>query len=155
MRLKLETNHFSENSKLTCLTFNTFSKGQNIFPDLLQLITNLKINIIALQDCGYLFQSKQGKAQYGNYKLEIFKFGEGKNDTLAFIIDEGTVNFLLKENSIKTNVAARSLILTVHSLLKNDEPFHIINTYAPPSPKDVQTNKTPFKKRNDKSATGD
>ena len=91
---KHQTNSHLQDNNLTCLTLNAFSKGQNIVPDLLQLMSNLKIHIVALQDCGLVFQSKQGKAQFGNYKLEMFKFGEGKNDTLAFMIDEGIINFL-------------------------------------------------------------
>ena len=130
---KHQTNSHCQDNNLTCLTLNVFSKGQNIVPDLLQL---MKIHIVALQDCGLLFQSKQGKAQFGSYKLEMFKFGEGKNDTLAFMIDEGIINFLRQEKPIITNEAARSLILVLPSILKMKEPFYIINTYAPPSPKD-------------------
>ncbi len=118
----------------TFATFNAFSKGQQMLGDLLRLMSNLKIHIIALQDSGPLFQTKEGKLMYGNYHIEYFQFGEGKNDTLAFIIDEGIMYHLIKEIKFINNQAARTLALMVPKIL-NGEDLYLINTYAPPTHK--------------------
>ncbi len=123
-------NVLAHQTAFTFVTFNAFSKGQQMLGDLLRLMSDLKIHIIALQDSGELFQTKEGKSMYGNYHIEYFRFGEGKNDTLAFIIDEGIMYHLIKEIKFITNQAARTMTLIVPRVL-NGEDLYLINTYAP------------------------
>ncbi len=54
-------NVLAQQTAFTFVTFNAFSKGQQMLGDLLRLMSDLKIHIIALQDSGPLFQTKEGK----------------------------------------------------------------------------------------------
>src|SRR5690349_13971877 len=95
-------------------------------------MSEIKIHILALQDSGKLFQTKEGKTLYGNNHIEHFQFDTGKNDTLAFIIDEGIIHYVIKEVKFQTNVTARAMVLTIPKI-NNRKPINLINVYAPPS----------------------
>jgi exonuclease III len=127
-------NVLAHKNLLSFLSFNAFNAGQQMLGDLLQLMCELKIHIIALQDTGKLFQTKEGKLTYGNYHIEHYQFGEGKNDSLAFIIDEGITHHIIKELKFTTNACARTMVLTIPKILQGKD-LHLINTYAPPSQK--------------------
>jgi exonuclease III len=120
----------SAHDTLNFITFNAFNKGQIILSDLLQLLSDLKVHIIAIQDSGKLYQTQEGRAQFGNYHIEHFQFGEGKNDTLAFIIDEGITHHIIKEIKFNTSKVARTMVLTLPKIY-NGSDLHIVNTYAP------------------------
>jgi exonuclease III len=100
--------------------------------DILRLMSDLKIHVVALQDCGLLFQTPEGRSLYGNYVIEQFRFGDGKSDTLAFIIDEGIAYHIIKDIKIQTSKDARAMVLTIPKTV-NKQDLHLINTYAPPS----------------------
>jgi hypothetical protein len=95
-------NEFTHNT-VNFLSFNAFNKGQQMLGDLLRLMCDLKVHFIAAQDSGKLFQTKEGKAIYGNYHIEHYQFGTGKNDTLAFIIDEGIIHQIIKDVKFTTS----------------------------------------------------
>src|SRR5215218_908637 len=93
------------------VTYNTRTIVQPLIGDILRLMSDLKIHIVALQDTGLLFTTAEGKAAHGNYHIEQYKFGEGKADTLAFLIDEGIKNHIIKEQKVVTNEKARAMMI--------------------------------------------
>src|SRR5690349_6010861 len=74
---------------INIISFNTRKQGQKLLGDSLRLMKGLKAHVLALQDVGHMYPTKEGKAECSNYHLEQFRFGSGKSDTLALIIDEG------------------------------------------------------------------
>lgn len=44
--------------------------------DILQLMSDLKIHIVALQDTDNIVTTKQSKREYGDYQVFSFQFGK-------------------------------------------------------------------------------
>jgi exonuclease III len=95
-----------------------------------------KAHIIALQDCGHIYKSNESKQLYGDYKVHQFNFSKNKNDTLAFIIDEGMVHHIMQGSAkFIENADSRTLVLQLTKIYNNQD-FFIVNTYAPPNKQD-------------------
>ena len=121
----------SVNNSLNILTYNSQGKGAQSMSDLLQLMSNLKLHIIALQDTGHIYATRESKRQYGDYQLITFQFGENKCDTLAFLIDEGIYQQVIKSPFVIKSNKARAMVIPVPKIT-GAGPLYIVNTYAPP-----------------------
>lgn len=119
---------------LNLISYNLKTLGKST-TDLLTLMSNLQIHIMALQDTGFLYNYVIDKQNFGNYQIIQFSFSKQHNDTLAFIIDEGVFFHYLKDtNNIIKDEKARAILLKLPgALIHNHSEINILNIYAPPN----------------------
>lgn len=102
--------------------------------DIFQLMSDLKIHIVALQDTGHIITTKQSKRVYGDYQVFSFQFGENPCDTVALVLDEGIFHHIVKStNTTLTSQKARAIAIKLPAIIGNtgSSAFYVVNTYAP------------------------
>ena len=136
-------------NNLNILSFNAQTNETQVFEDLLQLMADTKTHIIALQDTGVIHEQTKLKQFFGDYQIIKFRFAENRNDTLAFIIEEGIYHKFLNNTKIFKNEKARAMGITIPNAT-NKKDLILVNTYAPPQielQKEYQKSPTFFKRK--------